>query len=360
MNTIGTLFRLTDFGESHGPAIGGVVDGMPAGIEVDMESLRLFMNRRRPGGHVNGSRRSEKDEVEFLSGIFEGRTLGTPIGFLIRNNDTRPADYSALEHAFRPGHGDYTYFAKYSHRDYRGGGRASARETAVRVVGGALAKMVLRKHGIEVHAYASQIGTACLDRPSAELDFAQTETSPVACPDAEASNTMLAQIEQARRDRNSIGGIVSCVIKGVPAGLGEPVFGKLQAMLAYSMMSINAARGVEFGDGFNSASQKGTESIDILTIDSQTNAVTTHTNHCGGIQAGISNGADITISVAFKPVATLPRPITTIDDNKQETVIEIGGRHDCCVVPRAVAVVEAMAAMTILDALMLHRSRTGL
>lgn len=335
MNTFGTLFRLTDFGESHGAAIGGVVDGMPAGIEIDFDAIDTELARRRPGSGSGKSARCEADNVQFLSGIFEGRTLGTPIAFIIENTDARSSDYADLEHKFRPNHADFTYFAKYGHRDYRGGGRASARETAVRVVAGALAKQVLAKHGISVHAYPSQIGS-------------------VAITDAASLERADAAMRAAKADKDTLGGIVSCVIEGLPAGVGEPVFGKLQAMLASAMMSINAAKGFEYGDGFAAASLRGSESIDEFYYDGT--RVRTRENHSGGIQGGISNGEAINFRVAFKPIATLPRRLATLTDTLEPTEIEIGGRHDVCVVPRAVPVVEAMAAITVLDALMIRNA----
>lgn len=331
MNTFGTLFRLTDFGESHGAAIGGVVDGMPSGVEVDFEAIDAFLTRRRPGGKLV-SPRNEADKVRFLSGIFEGRTLGTPIAFIIENTDQRSKDYGALRNTYRPNHADYTYDAKYGIRDYRGGGRASARETAVRVVGGALALQVLRAYGISVEAYPLQIGSVEIHDPSGM---------------AAAEEAILS----ARAERDTLGGIVGCSIKGVPAGVGEPVFGKLQAMLAAAMMSINAAKGFDYGDGFAAAGMRGSESVD--TFYAEEGRVRTRSNHSGGIQGGISNGEDITFRVAFKPIATMPRPLATVTDTLENTELTVGGRHDVCVVPRAVPVVEAMAAMTILDALMI-------
>ena len=332
MNTFGTLYRLTDFGESHGVAIGGVVDGMPAGIAVDFDEIQRQLDRRKPGQSALTTARNESDKVQFLSGFFEGRTTGTPIGFMIPNSDSRSKDYENVRHTFRPNHADYTYTAKYGLRDHRGGGRSSARETAVRVVGGALARQALALRGIELSARAIQIGRC---------------TNP---------ELFEQEILAAKRDRDSIGGIIECVISGVCPGLGEPIFGKLQAMLASAMMSINAAKGFEYGDGFNAASCRGSEQADIFyTVDD--GRVHTRTNHSGGIQGGISNGEDIVFRVAFKPVATLPRPLETIDDAGNKTELEVNGRHDPCVIPRAIPVVESMAAMTILDALLLHESR---
>lgn len=322
MNTFGTLFRLTTFGESHGPAIGGIIDGMPAGISVDFDAVRDAMRRRRPGQSPEVTARNESDEVTFLSGIFEGKTLGTPIGFIIPNNDARSRDYEPMRHVYRPGHADYTYDAKYGLRDHRGGGRASARETACRVVAGALASQVLALSGISISARSLR---------TAE------------------------EIAAVKAHRDTIGGIVECEINGVPAGLGEPVFGKLHAMLASAMMSINAAKGFDYGDGVDAAEALGSESVDNFTIEN--GRITTTANHSGGIQGGISNGQQIYFRVYFKPIATLPRPVDTVTDSLKPTVLEAGGRHDTCVAPRAVPVVEAMAAMTILDAMMLDKAR---
>lgn len=332
MNTFGTLFRLTDFGESHGAAIGGVVDGMPAGFGIDLEEVQRQLDRRKPGQSAVTTARKESDTVQFLSGIMEGRSLGTPIGFIIKNSDQHSSDYENLRHAFRPNHADYTYKAKYGIRDHRGGGRASARETAVRVVGGALARQVLESKGITMEARAISVGHA--DNPA---DFE-------------------AEILRARQNRDSVGGVIECTVKGVPAGLGEPVFGKLQSMLASAMMSINAAKGFEYGDGFAAARSYGSEQTDNF-YNTPEGAVATRTNHSGGIQGGISNGMDIVFRVAFKPVATLPRPLETADDSGNDIILEVHGRHDPCVIPRAIPVVEAMTAMTILDAYLMHNCR---
>lgn len=331
MNTFGTLFRLTDFGESHGDAIGGIIDGMPSGIQLDLDAIDAFLKRRRPGGRL-ASPRKEDDKVRFLSGIFEGRTLGTPIAFMIENTDQRSKDYGVLRNTYRPNHADYTYKAKYGIRDYRGGGRASARETAVRVVGGALAAQVLGNSGIKVEAYPLQIGMVEIHSTS-DMEVAEKA------------------ILDAKAGRDTLGGIVGCTVKGVPAGVGEPVFGKLQAMLASAMMSINAAKGFDYGDGFAAAGMRGSESVDAFYVED--GRVHTRSNHSGGIQGGISNGEDITFRVAFKPIATMPRALETVTDELASTELTVGGRHDVCVVPRAVPVVEAMAAMTILDALMI-------
>lgn len=329
MNTIGTLFRFTDFGESHGTAVGGVIDGMPSGFKIDFDELRNEMARRRPGSSPLTTSRNEPDEVVFLSGVLDGITLGTPIAFYIANTNTRSADYDVLEHTFRPNHADYTYYAKYGVRDHRGGGRASARETAARVAAGAIARQYLKSRGIVISARAVNIGGIAIVTSD---DYQRAEKA----------------IAAARSDRDTLGGIVECIVSGVPVGLGEPVFGKLQAMLAAAMMSINAAKGFEYGDGFAAASSTGSCQTDEFRIVDGT--VRTATNHSGGIQGGISNGEDIIFRVAFKPVATLPRPLATVTDTGEETTVEVGGRHDICVVPRAVPVVEAMAALVLLDA----------
>lgn len=336
MNTFGTLFRVTDFGESHGPAIGGVIDGIPAGLAIDLDAVQTELDRRRPGQSLHTTQRKEADKIVVLSGIYESRTLGTPIGFMIANNDQHSSDYENMRHVFRPGHADFTYAAKYGHRDHRGGGRASARETAVRVAAGAFARQVLAMQGISIEAHAAAIGGTDLDNAPA--------------------GTAERLIEEAKKNVDTIGGIVSCTIKGVPPGIGEPVFGKLQAMLASAMMSINAAHGFEYGDGFAMAAKRGSEVIDNFVPDGD-GGICTSANHSGGIQGGISNGEDITFRVAFKPIATMMRPVETVDDEGNATTLQVRGRHDVCVVPRAVPVVEAMAAITILDALMLHRSR---
>ena len=329
MNTFGTIFRLTSFGESHGPAIGGVVDGMPAGVAIDFDAVQAELDRRRPGQSAITTARSEADSVEFLSGIFNGITTGTPIGFIIRNTDQRSRDYSDVEHTFRPGHADYTYTAKYGLRDYRGGGRSSARETAVRVVAGALARQALAIHGIEVSATIEAVGTA---------DAAHAQEA----------------ILEAKRNLDSLGGIVAGCITGVPAGLGEPVFGKLSAQLASAMMSINAAKGFEYGLGFEHARLRGSDTIDAFTTSDGT--VRAPRNYSGGIQGGISNGEPITFRVAFKPVASIAQPLPTVDDQGNPVILNLRGRHDPCVVPRAVPVVEAMACIVMLDALLQNRS----
>lgn len=351
MNTFGQIYRLTTFGESHGEAIGGVIDGMPAGLTVDIEAVQHALDRRRPGQSSIVTSRREADQVRFLSGIFEGRTLGTPIGFTIANTDAHSNDYESLRHTFRPSHADYSYQAKYGIRDHRGGGRSSARETASRVVAGALAAQALAASGISINAYTSQVGDIVLDKPYNGINFALTESNAVRCPDKDTAAAMENLINAIKAEGDTIGGVVSCVIKGVPAGLGDPVFGKLQASLAAAMMSINAAKGFEYGMGFAGASMRGSEAIDLFADSS----FHTATNNSGGIQGGISTGEDIYFHVAFKPVATLLREIPTLTDDGCATTLKMRGRHDPCVVPRAVPIVEAMAAMVIFDAMLLNR-----
>lgn len=354
MNTFGRIFRLTSFGESHGNAIGGVIDGIPAGEVIDIEAIQSELNRRRPGQSSLVSQRNEQDRVELLSGIFEGKTLGTPIGFIIRNCDHHSGDYDMLKDAFRPSHADYTYTAKYGIRDHRGGGRASARETACRIVAGAIAKQILLRHGIRIDAYTSQIGSIRLLTSYSDLDLSLTESSPVRCPDSTISRQMTELIEQIRNVGDTIGGVVTCVIKNVPAGLGNPVFGKLQSRLADAMMSINAAKGFDYGVGFDCAAMRGSEMNDSFTYHN--GEVHTATNHSGGIQGGISNGEDILMRIAFKPVATLMQNVETIDSKGDKIILPAKGRHDACVVPRAVPIVEAMAAMVILDNILLSKT----
>ena len=356
MNTFGTLFRLTSFGESHGPAIGGVIDGMPAGVVVDMDLLRREMARRRPGQSALTTARQEADEVELLSGVFEGRTTGAPIGFLVRNGNQHSADYDSLRDLFRPSHADYTYYNKYGLRDHRGGGRSSARETLTRCVAGAFAKMVLGRLGVKVTAYTSQVGDIALPDDYTHYDLSVAETNAVRCPDAGTAARMAALISDVKAAGDTVGGVVSGVITGCPAGVGEPVFGRLQAELAAAMMSINAVKGFEYGLGFAGASGRGSEQNDAFVPDGQ-GGVTTATNRSGGIQGGISNGQDITFRVAFKPVATLLREQKTVTVSGEPTTFRAHGRHDACVLPRAVPGVEAMAAITLLDLYLQDRAR---
>ncbi len=353
-NTFGTIFTLTTFGESHGVGIGGVIDGMPAGIDVDMDFVQQELDRRRPGQSRLTTSRAEADHVEVLSGVFEGKTTGTPVGFLVRNENQYSSDYENLRNVFRPSHADYTYTMKYGLRDHRGGGRSSARETIARVVGGAFAKLALRQLGISVTAYTSQVGSICVETDYRQLDFNQIEQNAVRCPDPVAAKQMEQLILDVKADGDTIGGVITCVVKGCPAGLGEPAFGKLHALLGSAMLSINAVKGFEYGEGFAGVSQRGSEQNDIFCIKNGT--VTTRTNHSGGIQGGISNGQDIYFRVAFKPVATLLREQPTVDKDGRETTLQVKGRHDPCVLPRAVPVVEAMAAMTILDAYLLNKT----
>ncbi len=355
MNTFGRIYRLTTFGESHGSGIGGIIDGFPPGVEVDLDFVQSELNRRRPGQSALTTARREGDRVEFLSGLFEGRSTGCPIGFLIRNENQHSSDYENLRNLFRPSHADYTYQAKYGIRDHRGGGRSSARETIARVVGGALAKLALRQLGISVVAYTSQVGSIALDDSYNDCDFAEIERNPVRCPDAQKAEEMARLIAEVKAEGDTIGGVITGVIKGCPAGLGEPVFGKLHAALGAAMLSLNAAKGFEYGEGFAGVTARGSEQNDRFVTDEEGN-ITTLTNHSGGIQGGISNGQDIVFRVAFKPVATILRPQKTIDLQGRETEVCARGRHDPCVLPRAVPVVEAMAAMTILDYYLQNRA----
>ena len=341
-NSFGKIFKLTTFGESHGPAIGGIIDGCPAGLQLDFKAIQDELNRRKPGQSAIVTQRKEPDTVEFYSGIFEGQTTGTPIGFVIHNANQKSKDYSHIKDTYRPSHADYTYDEKYGVRDYRGGGRSSARETASRVVAGAIAKQMLKS--VKITAYVDSVGKISLDKPHYEVDFSLIETNPVRCPDKAKAEEMEAYIKQIRSEGDTVGGTVRCVISGVPKGLGEPVFDKLHAELGKAMLSINAVKGFEYGSGFEGTAMKGSEHNDLFNEDG-----TTKTNLSGGIQGGISNGMDIYFNVAFKPVATIMQKQDTI--NKDGDVIEMQGkgRHDPCVVPRAVPIVEAMAALTIAD-----------
>ena len=354
MNSFGTIFRLTTFGESHGEAIGGVVDGMPAGIDIDMDFIQGELNRRRPGQSKITTSRNEPDQVELLSGVFEGKSTGCPIGFIVRNTNQHSQDYENMRCLFRPSHADYTYHQKYGIRDHRGGGRSSARITISRCVGGALAKLALRQQGISIQAYTSQVGDIALERDYRLYDLSLTESNAVRCPDPEKAAQMEQLITQVKAEGDTIGGIITCVIKGCPAGLGEPEFGKLHATLGAAMLSINAVKGFEYGEGFSGVTARGSEQNDVFrTVDGK---VTTLTNHSGGIQGGISNGQDIYFRVAFKPVATLLKQQDTVDLEGNPTTLTARGRHDPCVLPRAVPVVEAMAAMTILDHFLLDNA----
>ena len=353
-NTFGHLFRLTTFGESHGEAIGGVIDGMPAGINIDMDFIQQELNRRRPGQSVLTTSRQEADKVELLSGVFEGKSTGTPIGFLVRNTNQHSNDYDNLHDVFRPSHADFTYYIKYGIRDHRGGGRSSARETIARVMGGAIAKLALRQIGVSITAYTQQVGCIRLEKSYTAYDFNEIEQNPVRCPDPETATEMEALIKEVKNAGDTIGGAICCVVKGCPVGLGEPVFGKLHAALASAMMSINAAKGFEYGEGFNGLAMRGSEQNDIFYNNDGT--ISTRTNHSGGIQGGISNGQDIYFRVAFKPVATLLSEQQTVDIDGNEAIVKAKGRHDPCVLPRAVPIVEAMTAMTILDYYLLNKT----
>lgn len=352
MNTFGNIFRLTSYGESHGAAIGGVIDGCPAGITVDMEFIQQELNRRRPGQSKITTPRKEADEVEFLSGIYEGKTTGTPIGFVVRNDNQHSSDYDNLKGIYRPSHADYTYTQKYGIRDHRGGGRSSARETIARCVGGALAKLALKQLNIDITAYTSQVGGIKLEKSYTEYDLSLIEETPVRCPDMDKAAQMIELISEVKSKGDTIGGIITCVIKGVPVGLGEPVFGKLHAAIGNAMLGINAVKGFEYGDGFD-VNHKGSEVNDVFYNDHGT--INTRTNHSGGIQGGISNGQDIYFRVAFKPVATILMHQDTVNEQGQYVDLKARGRHDACVLPRAVPIVEAMAAMTILDYYLLSK-----
>lgn len=343
-NTYGKLFRLTTFGESHGVALGGIIDGCPAGIKLDFDMVNKELARRRPGQSPLVSQRKEHDEVEFLSGIFEGVTTGAPIGFTIKNDNQKPADYDHLKDVYRPSHADYVYDKKYGVRDHRGGGRSSARETVSRVVGGAIARQLLPA-GVYINAFVSSVGDIFIDKPYQALDLSMTDSNDVRCPDANTAEKMEARIREVRKMGDTIGGTVTCVITGVPAGWGEPVFDKLHAELGKAMLSINAVKGFEFGSGFCGARMLGSEHNDKISPDGSTS-----TNLSGGIQGGISNGMDIYFRVAFKPVATLMRPQESINKDGDVVTVEGKGRHDPCVVPRAVPIVEAMAALVLADA----------
>ena len=348
-NTFGTLFKLTTFGESHGAAIGGVLDGCPSGIELDLDAVQNELNRRKPGQSAIVTQRKEPDTVEFLSGIFEGKTTGTPIGFVIRNTNQKSKDYSHIKDSYRPSHADYVYDQKYGFRDYRGGGRSSARETASRVVAGAIAKQFVA--GIQINAFVSQVGSMTLDIPYQELDFSLTESNPIRCPHPETAERMEQYIKEVRKEGDTVGGIITCVARNVPVGLGEPVFDKLHAELGKAMLSINAVKGFEYGSGFAGVAMKGSEHNDSFNQDGSTK-----TNYSGGIQGGISNGMDIYFNVAFKPVATVIQGYETIDKEGNMVKTQGKGRHDPCVVPRAVPIVEAMTALVLADYTLMNRT----
>lgn len=348
-NTFGKIFKVTTFGESHGEALGGIIDGCPAGVEVDLDAIEVDMQRRKPGQSKIVTQRKEPDAVKFLSGIFEGKTTGTPIGFVIENTNQKSHDYSHIKDTYRPSHADYTYDQKYGIRDYRGGGRSSARETASRVAAGALAKQFLKD--VKITAFVDQVGDIRMETPYQEVDFDNIEKNIVRCPDMAFAEKMIDKIKEIRKAGDTIGGTVMCVIQNVPVGLGEPVFDKLHAELGKAMLSINAVKGFEYGSGFAGAAMIGSEHNDIFNQDGST-----QTNLSGGIQGGISNGMDIYFRVAFKPVATIMQNQPTIDKEGNATEMMGKGRHDPCVVPRAVPIVEAMAALVLADYVLLNRT----
>lgn len=353
-NTFGKLFKITTFGESHGKALGAIVEGCPAGLSLDEEKIRQEMQRRKPGQSKITTQRKEEDEIEILSGVFEGKTTGTPIGIVIPNSDQKSKDYSHISDKFRPSHADFTYFEKYGIRDYRGGGRSSARETAARVAGGAIAKQFLATKGIQVQAYVSQVGDLTLSKSYKELNLDLAEENIVRCPDPEMAEQMISLIDSVRLDRDTIGGVVSCVISNCPPGLGEPVFDRLHAELGKAMLSINAVKGFEYGSGFEGVKMRGSQHNDALVNEG--GKIKTTTNHSGGIQGGISNGEDIYFRVAFKPVATIMQDQESINEAGEPVTVSGKGRHDPCVVPRAVPIVEAMAALVIADYLLLSKT----
>lgn len=356
MNTFGKIFTVTTYGESHGAAVGGVVDGMPAGIDIDIDFIQKELSRRRPGQSKITTSRNEADQVEILSGCFEGKSTGCPIGFIVRNTNQHSNDYDNMRDTFRPSHADYTYQKKYGIRDHRGGGRTSARITIGRCVAGALAKLALNQLGISVNAYTSQVGAIRVEKSYKELDLSLTEQNAVRCPDLDKAKEMEELISSIKAEGDTIGGIITCVIKGCPVGLGEPEFDKLHAVLGMAMLSINAVKGFEYGEGFGGVNQRGSQQNDVFTTDNEGN-IHTITNHSGGIQGGLSNGEDIYFRVAFKPVATILMEQNTVNKEGDSTILKAKGRHDPCVLPRAVPIVEAMAAMTILDAYLQNKTK---
>lgn len=353
-NTFGHLFRLTTFGESHGEAVGGVIDGCPAGLDIDLEFIQSELDRRRPGQSSITTDRRESDRVELLSGVFEGKSTGCPIGFIVRNANQRSSDYDNMRGVFRPSHADFTYTEKYGTRDHRGGGRSSARITISRCVAGAVAKLALRQLGISITAYTSQVGDIVLDNDYRKYDLSKADNNIVRCPDQQKAGDMIRLIKSVKAEGDTVGGTITCVIQGCPAGIGEPEFDKLHAALGYAMLGINAVKGIEFGAGFALTGMRGSEANDIFV--NREGRVCTLTNLSGGIQGGISNGQDIYFRIAFKPVATLLKEQPTVDIDGNETTLKTRGRHDPCVLPRAVPIVEAMAAMTILDEFLLNKT----
>jgi chorismate synthase len=353
-NTFGSVFKVTIFGESHGEMIGMVIDGCPAGLEIDLDLIQKELDRRAPGQSKITTQRKELDQLRIVSGIFEGKTTGTPIAGFIENADQRSNDYSHIQNKFRPSHADYTYDQKYGHRDYRGGGRSSARETAARVMAGAIAKQLLKKFGVEIHAFVSKVGTIEMSQELSQVKIDLIEKTTIRCPDIEVAKKMIELIEEVKSNGDSVGGIVTCLIKGCPVGLGEPVFDKLHADLGKAMLSINAVKGFEYGSGFKGTELKGSEHND--EFQNINGKITTKSNHSGGVQGGISNGMDIYFNVAFKPVATIMKSQESLDTNGNSAIVEGKGRHDPCVVPRAVPIVEAMAALTLADHLLRNQS----
>ena len=352
-NSFGKIFKIHTFGESHGKAIGAIIDGCPSGIAISEAEIQVELDRRKPGQSKITTQRKESDTVEILSGIFEGKTIGTPIALTIKNADAQPKDYSHIKDSFRPSHADFTYQEKYGTRDYRGGGRSSARETAARVAAGAIAKKLLKNLGIEIHGYVSRVQDIEITQSLDELDFSKTEDTIVRCPDLQAAKKMIQRIEEVRDEGNTLGGTVSCVVKNCPVGLGEPVFDKLHAALGAAMLSINAVKGFECGSGFAGTYMTGKEHNDVF--ENKDGKIKTKTNNSGGIQGGISNGMDVTMNIAFKPIATIMQDQKSIDKDGAEVIIKGKGRHDPCVLPRAVPIVEAMAALVIVDYYLLQK-----
>ncbi len=353
-NSFGKLFKITTFGESHGLALGVIIEGCPAGLKIDEEKIRLEMQRRKPGQSKITTQRKEEDEIQILSGVFEGQSTGTPIGIVIPNSDQKSKDYSHISDKFRPSHADYTYFEKYGIRDYRGGGRSSARETAARVAAGAIAKQLLETKGVTVQAFVSQVGDLTLAKSYQEMDLSKAEDNIIRCPDPETAERMIELIDSVRLERDTIGGIVTCVIKNTPVGIGEPVFDRLHAELGKAMLSINAVKGFEYGSGFEGVKMRGSQHNDTFVKEGE--KIHTLTNHSGGIQGGISNGEDIYFRVAFKPVATIMQDQESLNEAGESVIVSGKGRHDPCVVPRAVPIVEAMAALVIADYILLAKS----
>ena len=352
-NIFGNLFKLSTFGESHGIAIGGIIDGCPSGLIIDLKFIQNELDKRKPGQSKITTQRKEEDKVEFLSGIFEGITTGTPIGFIIYNKDHQTIDYSHLKENYRPNHADFTYEQKYGRRDYRGGGRSSARETACRVVAGAIAQLILKKHNIQINAFVRQVGNLKLEKNYSDLDLSKTHSNIIKCPDEVMAKKMISLIDKIKKQGDTIGGVIQCVIQNVPTGLGEPVFNKLNAAIGFAMLGINAVKGFELGSGFDSVNYKGSELNDVFKVKNK--KIITATNNSGGIQGGISNGMPIFFNVAFKPVASIMKKQKSINNKGQEISLEAAGRHDPCVLPRAVPIVESMAALVMVDFLLMNR-----